>query len=107
MKEKAYTIYNTIEYDEWLDEQTAKNQVQIRDRISKIQDEGYFGDHKDVSKGNGLYELRWKNGRRIYYADIPEKQILLLLGGNKNGQDKDIRQAAKIFNKYVSQEEGD
>ena len=25
MKEKAYTIYNTPEYDEWLDEQTAKS----------------------------------------------------------------------------------
>jgi len=50
-------------------------------------------------------ELKWKNGRRVYYADIPEKKILLLLGGNKNGQDKDIRQAKKIFNKHVSPDE--
>jgi hypothetical protein len=28
---------------------------------------------------------------------IPEKKILLLLGGNKNGQDKDIRQPKKIL----------
>ena len=42
---------------------------------------------------------------RLYYAEIPEKEILLLLGGNKNGQDKDIRQAKKIFNKYVSSDE--
>ena len=51
MKGKAYTIYNTPEYDEWLDEQSAKNQVQVRQRISHIQDDGYFGDHKDVDDG--------------------------------------------------------
>ena len=103
MKEKAYTIYNTPEYDEWLDEQTAKCQVQIRSRVAHIQDEGHFGDHKVV--GDGVCELKWKNGRRVYYALIPERQILLLLGGNKNGQDKDIRQAKKIFSKHVSSDE--
>jgi putative addiction module killer protein len=66
MKDRIYTIYNTTEYDEWLDEQPAKGQVQIRQRISHIQDQGYFGDHKDVN--DNVWELRWKNGRRIYYA---------------------------------------
>lgn len=100
---KAYTIYNTSEYDDWLDEQPAKSQVQIRQRISHIQDEGYFGDRKDV--GDSVSELRWKNGRRIYYAYIPEKKILLLLGGNKNGQDKDIGQAKKLYNKYAAKKD--
>jgi putative addiction module killer protein len=100
---KAYIIYNAPEYDEWLEEQPAKTQVQIRQRISHIQDEGYFGDRKDVD--DDVWELRWKNGRRIYYAYIPEKKILLLLGGNKNGQDKDIRRAKKILHKHTSKEE--
>lgn len=103
MKEKAYTIYNAPEYDEWLDEQPAKSQVQIRQRVSYIQDEGHFGDHKDVD--DHVWELRWKNGRRVYYAYIPEQKILLLLGGNKNGQDKDIRQAKKILCKHVTTED--
>jgi putative addiction module killer protein len=103
MKEKAYTIYNTPEYDEWLDDQSGKSQVQISQRIAHIQDDGYFGVHKDLD--HDVWELKWKNGRRVYYACIPEKKILLLLGGNKNGQDKDIRQAKKIFCKHVSTEE--
>lgn len=98
-KDKPYTIYNTAEYDDWLHEEPAKSQVQIRSRISHIQDEGYFGDHKSV--GNSVWELRWKNGRRIYYAYIPLKKVLLLLGGNKNGQEKDISHAKKIYNKYA------
>ena len=102
MKGKAYTIYNAPEYDESQIEQPAKSQVQVRS-VSHIQEEGHFGDLR--RGGDGVWELRWKNGRRVYYADIPERQILLLLGGNKNGQDKDIRQARKIFNKHVSTEE--
>ncbi len=105
MKGKAYTIYNTPEYDEWLDCESAKSQVQVRSRIAHIQDEGHFGEYKQV--GDEVWELKWKNGRRVYYAEIPERQIILLLGGNKNGQDKDIRQAKKIFGKYVSSEEED
>ncbi|MES2344457.1 MAG: type II toxin-antitoxin system RelE/ParE family toxin [Chlamydiota bacterium] len=99
----TYTIYNVPEYDEWLNEQPARSQVQIRERLSHIQDDGHFGDHKEVD--NDVWELKWKNGRRVYYAYIPEKKILLLLGGNKNGQDKDIRQAKKILRKHISFEE--
>ncbi|MGD0665815.1 MAG: hypothetical protein ABSA17_08860 [Rhabdochlamydiaceae bacterium] len=56
MKSKAYTIFNATEYDEWLEEETAKSQVQIRERISKIEMDGHFGDHKDV--GDDIWELR-------------------------------------------------
>lgn len=52
--------------------------------------EGRFGDHKQVS--DHVWELRWENGRRIYCSLIPVSQVLLLLGGNKNGQTKDINQ---------------
>ncbi len=103
MNSKTYRIYNTTEYEEWLDGQPARSQVQILGRLSLIQDNGHFGDHKNVE--DEVWELKWKNGRRIYYAYIAEKKILLLLGGNKNGQDKDIRQAEKILYKYVAFEE--
>jgi len=46
---------------------------------------------------NSVWELKFNDGRRIYYACIPDKNLLLLLGGNKNGQDKDIEKAKNIF----------
>jgi len=95
MKEIRYAILATTDYSEWFDEQPAKSRVQILDRLSHIQEHGHFGDHKGV--GEDVWELKWANGRRVYYAYIPEKKILLLLGGNKNGQDKDIRKAKKIL----------
>jgi hypothetical protein len=38
-----------------------------------------------------------------FFGRLP-LNILLLLGGNKNGQDKDIKQAKKIFRKYVEKD---
>lgn len=52
-----------------------------------------------------IWELKWVGGRRIYYAYLPAQKILLLLGGNKNGQDKDIKQAKKIYAKTVEVED--
>ena len=102
MKERLYKIHRVPEFRDWFDEQTEKARVQIDDRFSKIQDEGYFGDHKSVCDDDEVWELKWKNGRRIYYAYIHEMNILVLLGGNKNGQEKDIRKAKSLYKKYTA-----
>ena len=98
----TYTIKKTIEYDEWLFTQSAKSKVQIAVRLSKIEQHSHFGTINDV--GDYVWELKWKNGRRVYYVYMPETKILLLLGGNKNGQNYDITQAKKILRKYAENE---
>jgi putative addiction module killer protein len=87
-------------FEEWLQQESAKSRVQIAKRIENILKEGHFGDHKQVR--DHIWELRWENGRRIYYSLVPISQILLLLGGNKNGQSKDIHQAEKIYKEWVN-----
>jgi putative addiction module killer protein len=99
MKCNRYTVLNTAEYDEWLAEQPEKCKVQILGRLAHIKEDGHFGDHKDVD--GDVWELKWRSGRRVYYAYIEESQVLLLLGGNKNGQSKDIKKAKKILCKYT------
>lgn len=102
---QCYQIHLTQEFKDWLKIQNAKFQYQIDARIMKIREVGYFGDRKNISfyekseLKNVIWELRFNNGIRIYYAYIPEQKILLLLGGNKNGQEKDINKAKKIFAK--------
>ena len=94
-----YKLHSTEEFEDWLNEQTARARLQIADRLDKIKTEGYFGDHKSVR--DDVWELRWKNDRRIYYSIIPVEQVLLLIGGNKNGQTKVINQAKKIFEEWI------
>lgn len=96
-----YTVQRTKEFNDWLASETLKSQVQIEKRISNIELGGHFGIIKDL--GDYVFELKWQSGRRVYYAYLVEPNILLLLGGNKNGQDKDIKQAKKILGEYTDE----
>lgn len=71
---KRYNLHRTPEYIEWLSKQTDKAQAQIAERLSKIELEGYFGDHH-------IDELRWKNGRRLYYAYLAEIRYIITSWG--------------------------
>ena len=91
-------IHSTPEFDEWFHGLDDKNRAQVRDRFDRIREHSHFGDRKYL--GGDLFELRWRNGRRLYYALIWEKDgsaVLLLLGGDKNGQSRDITRARKIL----------
>lgn len=96
---KHYTILSTEEFENWYEGQPEKAQVQIMGRLEKIENHGHFGTIKNLDYD--LWEMKWQNGRRIYYAYFEKQNILLLLGGNKNGQDKDIRQARKILSERI------
>lgn len=94
-----YELHKTPEFEEWLGEQPLKSQLQIEERLLHIVCTGHFGNCKHLI--DYVWELKWSNGRRVYYAYLSEYNILLLLGGNKNGQSKDINQAKKILRKYA------
>lgn len=90
-----YTIYTTEEYEEWFDDESPKSRLQIQGRLSRVKNEGHFGHIRNLK--DGLCELKFNDGRRIYYSILPEQNVILLLGGNKNGQEKDIKKARKIL----------
>ena len=94
-----YNLLKTAEFNEWLDEQPLKSRLQVEERLLHIVCDGHFGTCKHLTAH--VWELKWANGRRVYYAYLAEYNVLLLLGGNKNGQSKDIRQAEKILRKYA------
>lgn len=94
-----YRIIESSDYEKWFYEQPPKSRTQIKGRIYNIEFEGHFGDHRLVDSDYQLWELRWENGRRIYFVHLTGPSVLLLLGGNKNGQAKDIRRAKNILQK--------
>lgn len=94
-----YKTFRTKEFRDWLSKETLRSQVQIEARIAQIEIDGHFGTTKSVD--DDLFELKWRNGRRVYYAFLREQNILLLLGGNKNDQSYDISQAKKILSRYT------
>lgn len=61
---------------------------------------GSLGDTEPV--GEGVLELRvhWGPGYRVYFARVGELVVLLLCGGDKRTQDKDIENAKRYFNDF-------
>ncbi len=87
----TFKIYPLQEYEKWFQTQTEKSKLQIIKRLNAIEQDGHFG-HTNIL-GDDLFELKFNDGRRIYYTILPLSNVLLILGGNKNGQDSDIRKA--------------
>ncbi len=93
------SFFKLIEYAVWYDKQTAKIRAQIDGRLVKIRDFGHYGHVKKLS--SVLCEIKFNNGNRIYCTEkiIDGKVMILIIGGNKNGQDKDIKKAQKTAEK--------
>jgi len=91
-----YTIKETKIFSKWLLKlKDIKAKVAILRRITRMK-QGNFGDTKGV--GENISELRITTGAgyRVYYTIKKEKVILLLVGGDKSTQSKDIEKAKII-----------
>ena len=71
----------------------------INQRILRIED-GNFGDYKKLS--DDISELRFTFGKgyRIYYTEENNKIILLINGGDKSKQSKDIEKAHELLEQW-------
>ena len=98
MYKKNAGFYKTLEFEKWFNAQPQIDKWYILESFSRIMADGYFDDHRWL--GDGLWELKWQNGRRVYYGYIPSLDIVVVLGGNKNDQKRDIARAKKIFKKF-------
>lgn len=92
-------IKQTKEFILWGNTLTVKEQVKLAARLERIANYGHFGDAKSL--GSGLAELRWQNGWRVYFVKTEKTVILLLSGGHKNGQKKDIEKARLLIQRYA------
>ena len=86
-------------YDDWIDSLSPKEGARITSRINRIE-LGNLGKFKPV--GEGVYELKidFGPGYRVYFGKEGNIIILLLNGGTKRHQQRDIDQAKKYWKKY-------
>lgn len=92
-----YELKSTKTFNNWLaslKDKTIKNK--LLSRLARVEN-GNFGDIKALDQG--LFELRFffGGGLRIYYTFRNQQVVLLLTGGDKSSQDKDIEKAKTIL----------
>ena len=92
------SILKTEEFDSWLSRLPPKTRATVLARLDMIS-VGHFGDHK---RFEGLLEFRWRNGTRVYGFFWRSSIVIALFGGNKNGQNRDIKKAKKIRDEVLN-----
>lgn len=87
-------------YQEWLDGiRDVVTRVRIARRVERIQ-QGNFGDHKFERDGVCEMRLDFGPGYRVYYGRVGEMLVLLLAGGDKSTQDRDLDKAVANLRDY-------
>ena len=93
---QVYCVGQTEEFQGWLDGLAdTRARVRIAERIRRVE-AGNLGDHRSV--GGGVSELRvhFGPGYRLYFMWRGRTVILLLAGGDKSTQLRDIVRARRI-----------
>ena len=93
-----YFIEKTIEFDKWFKKlKDLRAKAKILFRLQKLEHDEHFGNCEPV--GNGIRELKinYAKGYRIYFKEVDEKVIILLIGGDKSTQQRDIEKAKDIW----------
>jgi putative addiction module killer protein len=96
-----------IPFAEWLDSlRDRRAKAKIKERLKRV-NLGNLGDYRSV--GEGIFELRidYGSGYRVYFGQIGSTIVLLLLGGDKSTQERDIRQAKEYWAEYEESENAD
>ena len=106
MEEEVYelvyyrTSHGKIPYREWFESiRDFKAQAVIDSRLTRLR-LGNFGKCEPV--GQGVFELKiyYGPGYRVYFSKVGSEIILLLCGGDKSHQHKDIAQAQNYWQQH-------
>ena len=89
----------------WIKSLDKTMQARIINRFDRLQEDNY-GDFKVID--SEIKELRFKfgSGYRVYFHENNKVIILLLCGGDKSTQSKDIKKAKEYLNIWKGQQNG-
>jgi putative addiction module killer protein len=89
-------VKKTDEYRDWLDrlrDQAGRARILVRvDRLIH----GNPGSHRNLQGGVSELKIDFGPGYPVYYTQRGEQLLLLLIGGDKSSQTKDIAKAQQL-----------
>jgi putative addiction module killer protein len=93
-------LVQSEEFDRWIARlRDIRAQLRIRARIERLVSSNP-GDVKPVGEGISELRLDYGPGYRVNYLQRGDILVVLLCGGTKNSQEKDIKQAKTIAHRW-------
>ena len=86
-------------FAEWLRRQDSEIRARVQTRIDRVE-LGNFSDHKGVGKGVSEFRIDFGPGYRVYYGLDSARLVILLVGGTKRRQARDIEMAQACWKAY-------
>ncbi len=91
-----YSLLKTVEFDRWLAKlRDQKAKARIVSRMVSAE-KGNLGDVSPVGSGVSEMRVHYGPGYRVYFTLRGKELIVLLIGGDKSSQKKDIEKAKTI-----------
>ena len=91
-----------IPFAEWFESlRDTKAKAKIEARLQRI-GLGNLGNYRSVGEGVCEFRIKYGPGYRVYFGQIGTAIVLLLCGGDKSTQDKDIAKAIEYWKDYRS-----
>lgn len=85
---------------EWLQDLADRQaRTRIEARLARLA-VGNFGDVEPVGEGVSELRIDWGPGYRVYFSRVSQVIVLLLCGGDKRTQQKDIKRAKEYLEDY-------
>jgi putative addiction module killer protein len=86
----------------WLETLDRATRARIQARVLRFET-GNLGDHKTVGRGVLEARVMFGPGYRIYFGRDGATLVVLLVGGSKATQARDIRNAQKYWRDYLEE----
>jgi putative addiction module killer protein len=98
----SYELFTSSAFDAWVEK--------LRDEIAKAAivarlarlTSGNFGDARSVGEGISELRIHYGPGYRVYFRKRGRRIVLLLCGGDKSTQQRDIARAKNIADDWVT-----
>lgn len=92
-------------FAEWFDSLETRAALKVRTAMARIE-AGNLGDVKPVGEGVSERRIDYGPGYRLYFGQDGDELIVLLAGGSKKRQQKDIEQAKALWAEYKARKKG-
>ena len=105
--EKYTTESGKCPFEDWFNDfKDKKTQAVVDARLTRLR-LGNLGKYRELGEGVKELKINFGGGLRVYFAEASGMIVILLCGGDKGSQDRDIKKAKNYWEDYQGRMKND